>query len=182
MKFDTKNRQQLLVILAGIAVLLLVLDSVVLTPMTKSWKSRAAEIERLQKNVTQGRGLIERGDRMQSLWAEMQSQALPKDAAEAEQALISAFDRWGRSASIEVGSIKPQWKRGATDRYSLLECRVDATGTLATLTKFVYEVEHSKLPLRIESIELTARDTQGQRLSLSLHVSGLRLAPLERKS
>jgi hypothetical protein len=95
--------------------------------------------------------------------------------------VVSAFDRWGQSSSIEVGSIKPQWKRGANDRYSLLECRVDASGSLANLIRFLYEVEKSPIALRIESLELTSRDDYGQRLTLGLLVSGLRFAPLEGK-
>lgn len=182
MKLDASNRQRLLVILAGTAVLLLVLDRAVLAPVTKNWQARSAEIARLSKNVAAGRGVLERAARTEGLWREMESQALPRDPAQAEQDLISAFDRWGRESRIELGSIKPQWKRGTSDRYSLLECRIDASGSLATLTRFLYEVEHSPLALRIESLELTTRDPQGQRLSLALLVSGLRLTPLERKS
>ena len=176
-----QNRQRLLMILAGAAVFLLVLDSLVLTPLTNGWQSRGAEIAKLQKNVTEGRGIIERASRMQAAWAEMQSQALPKEAAKAEQDLISAFDRWGRASNIELGSIKPQWKRGTTPRFSQLECRVDATGSLATLTRFLYEVEKSPLALRVDSVELTSRDDLGQKLTLGLLVSGLRFAPLEGK-
>lgn len=179
MKSPTPNRQRLLMILAGTAVLLLVLDSLVLTPLTKAWQSRGAEIVRLKKAVTEGRSVIERAPRTQSLWTEMQSQALPKEAAKAEQDVITAFDRWGRACSVELGSIKPQWKRGATSRYSLLECRIDATGSLSALTRFLYEVEKSPLPLRVDAIELIARDDQGYKLSLGLLVSGLRLTALE---
>jgi len=181
MKITPSNRQRLLMILAGSAVGLLILDSLVLTPLTKSWGTRRAEIARLEKNVTEGRGIIARGDRTRSLWTEMQSQALPLDAAKAEQDLITAFDRWGRSSNIELGSIKPQWKRGTTSRFSQLECRVDATGTLATLARFLHEVEKSSLALRVDSVELTARDDSGNKLTLGLLVSGLRLAPLEGK-
>lgn len=179
MNLSPNNRQRLLVILAGGGILLLVLDSVVLTPLTKAWQSRSAEIARLKKNVAEGRGLIERGPRMQKQWAEWQAQALPKDAAKAEQDLISAFDKWGRASNVELGSIKPQWKRGLTPRYSQLECRVDATGSLATITRFLYEVERSTLPLRVDSVEVTSRDEFGQKLTLGLLVSGLRLMPLE---
>jgi hypothetical protein len=175
------NRQRLLMILAGTAVFLLVLDSLVLTPLTKGWQTRRAEIAKLQKNVTEGRGVIERAERTRTVWAEMQSQALPKEAAKAEQDLVSAFDRWGRATSVELGSIKPQWKRGATNQYSQLECRVDASGTLTTLSRFLYEVEKSALALRVDSVELTSRDDSGQKLTLGLLVSGLRLAPMEGK-
>ena len=111
----------------------------------------------------------------------MQGGALPRDAAQAEQDLISAFDRWRQASSIELGSIKPQWKRGANERYSTLECRVDATGSLATLSRFLYELEKSPLALRLDSVELNARDESGQKLTLALIVSGLRFATLEAK-
>jgi hypothetical protein len=181
MNVSPANRQRLLMILAGGAILLLVLDSVVLTPLTKSWGARQADIARLEKNVTEGRGVIERAPRTLAVWAEMQSHALPKDPAKAEQDLISAFDRWGRATNVELGSIKPQWKRGASSRYSQLECRVDATGSLATLSRFLFEVEKSPLALRVDAVELTSRDDLGQKLTLGLLVSGLRLAPLEGK-
>lgn len=179
MKKITPNRQRLLMILAAGSILLLVLDSLVFTPMTKAWQTRQAEIARLSKSVTEGRSAIARADRTRGLWAEMQTQAMPAEPAKAEQDLVTAFDRWGRAGGVELGSIKPQWKRGATNRYSLLECRVDASGSLTAITRFLYEVEKSPLALRIDSIELTSRDDSGNRLSLGLLVSGLRLSPLE---
>lgn len=179
MKNLTANRQRLLMILAGAGIGLLILDSLVLTPLTKAWQTRGVEIARLTKNVTEGTSVIERAARTQATWNEMQAQALPTDPAKAEQDLVTAFDRWGRAGGVDLGSIKPQWKRGSTNRYSLLECRVDASGTLSALTRFLYEVEKSPLALRLDSIELTARDDNGHRLSLGLLVSGLRLTPLE---
>ena len=164
-------------ILAGTAVALLVLDSRVHAAdqgvACASRRNRPAA-----KNVTEGRGIIERRTAPR-LWKEMQEQALPKDPAKAEQDLITAFDRWGRASNIELGSIKPQWKRGTTSRFSQLECRVDATGSVATLSRFLHEVEKSTLALRVDSVELMARDENGQKLTLGLLVSGLRLTPLE---
>jgi len=179
MSTPTPNRQRLLVILAGVAVALLVADSLVITPVTKGWQKRAAEIARLKKSVTEGRGMIARANFTRARWSEMQTQALPNDAAKAEQDLVTAVDRWGRDTRLEVSSIKPQWKRGATPRYSLLECRIDATGTVSALTRFLHEIEKSPLALRVDSVELTSRDDQGYKLSLGLLVSGLRLSPLE---
>ncbi len=181
MKLDIPARQRWLMIVAGAGLALLVLDSILFTPLTNLWQAHSAEIARLQKSVTEGRSLIARSAQLDRVWTEMQNNALPKDAAQAEQDVISAFDRWGRANNIELGSIRPQWKRGATERYSLLECRVDATGSLATLSRFLYELERSPLALRVDSIELTSRDDGGQRLTLGLVVSGLRLSPLERK-
>lgn len=181
MKTSLNRRQRLLAIVAGAGVLLLFLDRLVFTPLTDTWNAHAAEIVRLQQTVAAGRGSILRAAQTQRVWSEMETNALPKDPALAEQELLAAFDTWGRANNVELGSIRPQWKRGTTDRYSVLECRVDASGSLTTLTHFLYELERSPLPLRVDSVELTSRDDGGQRLNLALVVSGLRLAPLERK-
>lgn len=116
MNVNPQNRQKVLLIATASVIALYVLDAVLITPLTTTWKTHAAEIVKLQKDVARGRGLIERGPQTQRKWTEMQAGALPKDAAQAEQDLISAFDRWGQENRIELGSIKPQWKRG-TDRF-----------------------------------------------------------------
>jgi hypothetical protein len=180
MKLNLPDRQRWLVIGAGAMVVLFLLDSILFTPLTTLWRTHSAEIVKLRKSVGDGRDLIARGSQLERAWKEMQDNALPKDAAQAEQDVLSAFDRWGRANNIELSSIRPQWKRG-TDRYSLLECRVDATGTIPTLSRFIYELEGSPLALRVDAVELTSRDDSGQRMTLGLIVSGLRLSPLERK-
>ncbi|WP_414660041.1 hypothetical protein [Horticoccus sp. 23ND18S-11] len=181
MKLNIPDRQRWLVIVAGACVALLILEYWVRAPLFGLWQAHSLDIAKLQKNVTVGRSTISRAAQIERRWLDMQSNALPKDPAQAEQDVISAFDRWGRANNIELSSIRPQWKRGSTDKYSLLECRVDATGTIPTLSHFIYELEHSPLALRVDAVELTSRDDNGQKLTLGLIVSGLRLSPLERK-
>ena len=181
MNLNLPPRQKLLVIAAGAMVALFVLNSILIEPLTKTYQAHAAEIAKLKNDVARGRNAIARAKTTEKTWDDMKTQALPRDPAQAEQDVISAFDRWGRANNIELSSIRPQWKRGAKDTYSLLECRVDASGTIPTLSRFIYEVEHSPLALRIDSVEMTSRDDYGQKLTLGLIVSGLRLAPLERK-
>lgn len=174
-------RQRLLAIIAGVAVALLVLDSWVLGPLLNTWRTHATEITKLETSVREGRALIAIGPNLERSWSDMQKNSLPKDPAQAEQDVLSAIDRWGQANRIELGSIRPQWKRGLNERYSLLECRVDATGNLGALTRFLYELERSPLALRVDSLEMSSRDDNGGKITLGLVVSGLRLVPLERK-
>lgn len=178
MKFDFKNRQQLLALFAGAVIGLFALDRLVVGPLYASWVGRTKSIAALRESITKGQSLIERETITRSAWNDMRKNTLPADTSQAEKTLLEAFDLWSRESLVTVNSIKPQWKRGATAEHSLLECRVDAAGDLGTLAKFLYEVEKSDLALRIDSVELTASDTRGQQLNLGLFVSGLRLAPL----
>jgi len=58
-----------------------------------------------------------------------------------------------------------------------LECRADGFGSIEAVSRFLYEIEKDNLPLRVESVEITARDNNGQQLALALQVSGLLLTP-----
>ena len=181
LNLNLPNRQRTLVIGALAMIALYILDSILIEPLYHVWQTHSAEIAKLQKSVAEGRNTIAHAAQTERFWAEMQANALPKDPAQAEQDVLKAFEQWRSANNIEFSSQRPQWKRGATDRYSLMELRVDATGTIPTLSRFLYELERSPLALRVDSIELTARDEGGSKLTLGLIVSGLRLSPLERK-
>lgn len=173
-----KNRQQLLIIVAGVAFGLLLGDSLVLSPLVKLWKSRSTHIVDLSKKVKNGEELLRRETILQSRWSHMQANTLTNSPSMAEQQVLAAFDKWSQDARISVNSITPQWKRD-NDDYQTLECRVDASGSVGTLGRFLFNIEKDPLALKIESVEITARDKDGQQLSMGLQISGLVLNPQE---
>jgi len=170
------NRQQMLVIVAAAGVALLVADRLVITPLKDAWKERAARIVELRKAVIQGAQLRDRERTIRDRWNSMNTNTLPENVSAAENAVLRAFDRWSQDSRISIASIKPQWKQ-ADDDYMTYECRADAFGSLQAITRFLYEIEKDPLALKIDSVEINARDNNGQQLSLGLQVSGLRLNP-----
>ena len=70
----------------------------------------------------------------------------------------------------------PQWKNDSTN-YMTLNCRVEAAGDLGTLSQFLYDIEKGPMALKLESVDLSARDDTGQQLTLGLQISGLALRP-----
>ena len=178
-----QRRQQLLAIGAVAIVALFAADKLVITPMTNAWQARARQVDKLRKQIGEGKGVIAREDYTRRRWNEMRKGTLPMNASQAEQEILGAFDKWSRDARSSVRSVRPQWKRGATSSapYSLLECRVDAAGSASSLTRFMHAVERSPLALKVESVEVSARDNNGSQLALALVVTGLRLTPLEAK-
>jgi Tfp pilus assembly protein PilO len=109
-------------------------------------------------------------------WEQMQTNTLPNNTSLAEQQLLKGFDQWAQDSRVSVNSVMPQWKQDADD-YRTLECRVDVSGDLPTLSRFLYDLERDPMALKLQSVELTARDNEGQQLSLGLQVSGLVLTP-----
>ena len=175
-----QNRQQLLMILAGTAVALFAADKLILTPLSGYWTSRSKEIVQLRKKVEDGTQLIRRESSLTERWNQMRRNALPVNQSQTEQQVLGAFDRWSQGSGISLTSISPQWKHDADD-YMTLQCRVEASGNLSTLTRFLYAIEKDPMALKLEIVELSARDNDGQQLALGLQVSGLVLTPQEKR-
>ncbi len=172
------KRQQLLTILAITAVALWAGDKLVLSPLTRSWKERAARIVELRKSVAQGAQLMKREQSIHSRWEGMRTNTLSNEVSVAENQVLKAIDRWKLASGIDITSLKPQWKHNADD-YMTLECRIDANGRLSTLTSFLYNVERDPLAIKVDSVDISTRDNNGQQLTLGLQVSGLLLNPPE---
>jgi hypothetical protein len=171
-----KDRQQLLALVAIAAVALLAGDKLVLSPLHASWKNRSARIGELRKSIDQGRVLLDREQTIRRRWDTMATNTLPNDVSAAENTVLKAFDRWSQESRISVTSLRPQWKRGEGE-YLTLECRADAFGSIQALARFLHEVEKDPLAFKVESVEIAARDNDGQQLALGLQVSGLLLHP-----
>jgi hypothetical protein len=169
-----KNRQQVLAFLAIGAIALLVADRFVLTPLIKSWKDRSARVADLKKSISQGALLLEREETIRERWSVMSTNTLPENVSSAENTVLKAFDRWSQESRISITSLKPQWRQNEDD-YMTLECRADAFGSIEAVTRFLHEVEIDPLALKIESVELAARDKEGQQLALGLQISALLL-------
>lgn len=169
-----KNRQRLLVVLAVTAFALLIGDKIVFTPLVNSWKARTVTITELRQKIAKGELLVTREQVVRDRWTQMQHDMLPTETSLAEQQVLKAFDSWAQRSGVSVNSITPQWKRDSDD-YMTLECRVDAAGDLETLSQFIYNVEKDTMALKLESVELSASDNNGQLLRLGLQVSGVAL-------
>jgi hypothetical protein len=175
MKIENRQRALAIAAIAGIA--LLASDRLLITPLTRGWKERSARIAELKQSVTHGESLLQRDAIIQRRWAGMSTNTLSENTAAAENEVLQAFERWSQESRISISSIKPQWRQSDED-YITLECRADAFGSIQALTRFLYEVERDPLALKIEAVEIAARDNEGQQLSLGLQVSGLVLHPL----
>ncbi len=175
---NNKNREQLLAVLAITAVVLLVGDSFVLKPLTASWKARTARIADLEKKVADGTKKLERERDVTDKWNSMRANTLTNEVSAAESQALRAFERWSRDANVTISGLKPQWKRSnSTEDYQTLECRADATGSLASLARFLYQIEKDPMAMKVDVVDLTARDVEGRSLTLALQLSGLVLTP-----
>jgi Tfp pilus assembly protein PilO len=167
-----ENRQQMLVMLTIAAVALYVGVNFVFTPLQGWWSARSAQIKNLGDKVKNGQALVKRETAIRGHWANMVTNALPPNTSLAEQRLLEAVDNWSRSSGVEITSIMPQWKQEDTN-YLTLNCRVETSGDIGALSRFLYDLEKGPMALRVDSVELGTHDNIGQQMTLGMDLNGL---------
>lgn len=175
-----QNRQQFLVALTIAAAGLFVAVNFIITPLAGLWSSRSAQIRELRVRVADGNQLIKRESVVRNRWTDMRANALPANMSLAEQKLFKLVDDWAHRSGAEVTSLMPQWKNDSTN-YLTLTCRVETSGDLGALCKFLYDVERGPVALRLDSLEISARDKAGQQMTMSVEINGLALNQPDKK-
>jgi Tfp pilus assembly protein PilO len=169
-----KNRQEVLVALAVGAGVLWVGVNWVFTPLQDLWANRQVQIKNLREQVKDGNGMIHRDQAIRSHWSNMLSNALPANSSLAEQKFLTALDGWSHESGAVITSIMPQWKNEGSN-YMTLTCRVETTGDLGSLSKFIYNIEKGPLMARLDTVELSSHDNNGQELTLGVEINALAL-------
>ena len=173
---NLNKRQQLLAILAIVAVGLFVADKLVFTPLTNNWRARAERITKLKAQFAEGTETLKHETSWREQWDRMRTNTLAQAKPEAESQILKAFERWSQQGGVSVSSIRPQWKE-AEDDYKTLECRADLAGGLPAISRFLFQIERDPLGVKVDSMELTTKDNEGAQLALVVQISGLLLNP-----
>jgi Tfp pilus assembly protein PilO len=172
----TDNRQKLLLIVIAVMIGLLVGDKLVYSPLVRAWKARQLEIAKLRTQLSNGSSLVRREAVIRERWQNMETNTLPNNPSLAQEQLLKALQAWAQESGVSLNAVTPQWKNDS-DEYKTLVCRVDASGSLWMLSRFIYDIEKGPPGLRLDSVDFTSRDNTGKQLSLGLQVSGLVLTP-----
>src|SRR5207248_3398089 len=109
-------------------------DKLILTPLSHVWTAGSKELADLRKKMTNGRQLMAREQSWRSRWQYMRTNTLPTNPSLAEQQVLKALDQWAQESRISILSTSQQWKHDSDD-FMTLQCRVDASGNLSTVSR-----------------------------------------------
>ena len=169
---ESKQRERIFIIAAIICLALLAVDKLVIGPLYDLWKERSERICELEELLKDGNFLVKRENVIKDRWAQMNDNSLPQNMTESENRILNSLNRWTQNSRLNITSVKPRWAEDE-DTFMKLEFHASGNGSLASITRFLYELESSGEPLKVEELDITTRDDSGNNLSLDLRFSGL---------
>jgi hypothetical protein len=169
-----KRRERVIAIVALVCIGLVAIDKLIVPPLRDVWTTRSDRVKRLQLSLKKGRILVDREQAMRERWADMEQHCLPADESAAENLVLKSVSTWTSKSQFNVSSLKPRWveDRKVKDHKKLL-FHATGEGRPGEVWRFLYELERDPLALKVEDVEITARDQRGAVMALGVRFSGI---------
>lgn len=176
---EFNQREKRLVLFVAICVGAFVADWFVVTPLFGLWSERSGRIAELKESIAKGELLVDREEIINSRWADMRARSLPDNESDSESRVLGSISRWTAASGLDLSSVKPRWPRPA-DTHKTLQVKAVGEGNLDSIVRFLYSIEQDPAALRVDKVEITARDESGSRLLLEVDLIGLILTEQRR--
>ena len=181
------KRERYIVIGTVIVVGVLALDRLFLTPLLEHRADTNLKILKEKGTLDRANGLLTNQSRVRRKWNEISGTTLRMDGANAESQIIRAVNDWAQDAGLNVSSVKPERaeKEKIKDKetqFMKITFRANATGTMAAISKFLFRLQTSKVPIRVTDLSINTRRDGVDDLSLDLGISTIYLPPEPAKS
>jgi len=164
------DRERKIMILAIGAVLILVLNHYVLSPIMEK-RSQAREMRsQMQSQVEQSLAALSRQKILRQRWTQMQESGLGSDVQRAE-AMVYRFieDASGRSG-FELGSVQPD-RIAAEGDLGEIDFILSGTGSMQSVTRFLWNLETAQIPLKVRSYQLGSKNETAEEMTLQVELS-----------
>jgi Tfp pilus assembly protein PilO len=167
------KRERSIAILAGAVVLLLGLDTYVLSPLLASRDQLALQRETLRRELNEARHVMIRSRAANHRWKELRAAGLVADPSTTESGLLNAMRGWSQEAGLPLSSIRPD-RVSASQGLNELTFQATANGSMQAIADFLYHVETAGgLPVRVHELQIASRAEGSDDLTLQLRISTL---------
>lgn len=166
------RREHILILVVLLCVGALGGDRLAINPLLRVWNARAKRITELERSINHGALLVNREQALTERWGEMKAQSRSRETSATENEVLSSVSHWAAASELSVTSLKPRWILDE-EECRKLEIQVSTSGKLASVARFLYELEVDPQALKVEDVELTARDNAGQALTCDVRFTRL---------
>ena len=168
------NREQKIVILTVIALSVLIIDRYVLSPVLAKRSEISQHKVDLQSRLDESLALLQRAKNLRSRWQTMRSSGLTYDIQETESKVLRFIEKSSQNSGFSLSSIQPD-HLPQKEKFGTIELMLSGSGSMQSVTEFLWNIETADVPLKIESMQLGANNEDADVMSLQLQLSSIYL-------
>jgi len=166
------RREKTLFLVAGSVIGLLVFDRLLLTPYLNRKEKLLQEKNNLLQEWRQLQKIHSLEKQLASEWSNLSKNGLGSDEASTALAILTSVRSSAEDSQISLDSLKPE--RGIPyERWKQLSFQITGSGSMERITRFLWHLENSSLPLKITDLRLASRKEGTDDLLLQLKLTVL---------
>lgn len=164
------TRERYIAIVAGAIIGLLALDQLFYSPLTSRLNAATSARDEARLKVMQADDLMKNDLAARRKWKQMAGETLKTTAPSAEGQLLNAVRDWAQSASLTLNSIKPE--RSEKEKgFDKILLRATGNGSMQQITRFLYALRTSSIPVRISDLQISTRREGTDELALQVGIA-----------
>ena len=158
-----------------VVMVMLVSDRFVINPGLAALDLVSEEKQRLSAEVRAMQKVLSQSTARARQWQEMIENGLMDDPSAAQSSMLHALEEWSDQSRVGLTSVTPQ--RSTSDKgLRDIVFTIAGKGDMASIGEFVWLIEQTRMPIRINSLTLGSTNASGRDLTLTLKLSLLYLA------
>lgn len=164
------SREQKIMYLTVASVVFLIFNTYILEPVLDKRAETSQTREALQLQVDQSLATLQRKKLLQKRWTQMQQAGLCSDVQKTEAMVYRYLEKSSERSRLELGSVQPD--RLATEsQLGEIDFVLSGTGSMQSVTEFLWDLETATIPLRIKSYQLGSKNEIAQVMTIQIELS-----------
>jgi hypothetical protein len=170
------KRQRYLALATVAVVVIFGLDRFMVGPLMAQKEQLDVSIAEQQQRLAAAQRTFTTSRRVSGQWNAMLAGGLKTDISEAESQILHAIREWAQGAGMALSSVKPERIEREKD-FQKITLRATGTGTMQQVSRFLWQLQASPIPVRITDLQINARKEGIDDLSIQLGIATICFAP-----
>ncbi len=167
------QRERYIAIGAGGLVALVLVNVVFVSPLLARKDDLDAKLKGAHSDLSEAEYLTERSPRLAKRWSTEIGPTLKRTGPDAESQIVNSISNWAKEAGVTLSGVKPD--RPSSDKefpdFSRITVHLTGSGTMAQVGYFLYRVQMSQIPVRVNDLTIGTRKEATDDLAVSLNLS-----------
>ena len=172
------SKREKYIVICTVAILAaFVLDRYALSPLLAMREETRTRKQQVTAQWDKGFGLLDRQKLMEKRWNQYSEQGISEKASDTTSRVLHELRNWSGQYGVNLSSITPdRVSSKKEENFQEITFLVSGTGNMNSIGHFLYQLEHTTLPLRLKDIQLSSRQEAADDMSLQVRVSAIHFA------
>jgi hypothetical protein len=170
------KRETTLVIAAAGTLVLLLLNAYALQPYLQASSLVDSQTTTVRLKLGKDLRLLQNRGRVDQMWHKLRTAGLSRNAGTAENSTLQHLLQYAHDAGVSLQSLQPT-RMAPSHHFQVVRVEATGQGSTAAVALFMWCIETSRLPLRLNSVHMVPQKPGADHLTFQLSVGTLVYAP-----